>query len=415
MSETNVVEMIREGISLAKGNRPDEARAILSQVIQQDPKNEMALLWFAGVAKDPLESLETLQKVLNINPNHEHARSGIKQVRFQAGVAAAKNGKKAQARQLFLDSFQDNPRDENALMWLASVAETPEEAVKYLEKAQEINPKNDRIPTALEHYRKKIQTVRQSWQCPICETNLPSKPITCSSCGSILQLVDVENILRNGSADEEFVREGIKRMLNRVRSKPDFALHCYIGIAYLNIQQIREAIGQFQGALRLQAHEGLAAQIKVLENRLRHQENEARIQEEKKRAETRKVMIVDDSTTIRKLVSITLQRQQFMVIEASDGQEALEIIEQDGPPNLILLDIMMPGMDGYTLCKQLRGKKATANLPIIMLSGKDGLFNKMRGKMAGSTLYLTKPFEPQALLKVVQEYCRIPERELVGV
>jgi twitching motility two-component system response regulator PilG len=69
----------------------------------------------------------------------------------------------------------------------------------------------------------------------------------------------------------------------------------------------------------------------------------------------------------------------------------------------------MPGMDGYQLCRLLRQNADTTNIPIILLSGKDGFFSKVRGRMAGSTEYITKPFQPEGLLRVVERYCALEE------
>src|SRR5262249_7442585 len=117
------------------------------------------------------------------------------------------------------------------------------------------------------------------------------------------------------------------------------------------------------------------------------------------------VMVVDDSPTVRKLVSITMERKGHRVIGAADGYEAADRRRDQGTPDLILLDIAMPGLDGYQVCRFFRQNPATANLPIIMLSGKDGFFSKVRGRMAGSTDYVTKPFKPEALLELVEKYC----------
>ncbi len=117
------------------------------------------------------------------------------------------------------------------------------------------------------------------------------------------------------------------------------------------------------------------------------------------------VMIVDDSPTICKLVGMTLKRQGFKVTVAVDGMDALAKLN-DSVPDLILLDITMPRMDGYQLCKIVKGNSETKNVPVVMLSGKDGFFDKVRGRMAGSTDYITKPFEPQELVKTVKRHIK---------
>lgn len=115
------------------------------------------------------------------------------------------------------------------------------------------------------------------------------------------------------------------------------------------------------------------------------------------------VLVVDDSPTIRKVVELTLKREGIRVLSAADGLSALAIVA-DEAPDLVLLDIMLPRMDGYQICGIIRRNKDYKKLPIIMLSGKDGLFDKVRGKLAGSTEYITKPFDPAELVRVVRKH-----------
>jgi len=119
------------------------------------------------------------------------------------------------------------------------------------------------------------------------------------------------------------------------------------------------------------------------------------------------VIVVDDSPTVRKIVQLTLQREHIRVVTAGDGLSALAAVA-DEQPDLILLDIMLPRMDGYNICQVIRKNLAYRDLPIIMLSGKDGLFDKMRGKLAGSTEYITKPFDSAELVQTVKRHLDTP-------
>jgi twitching motility two-component system response regulator PilG len=122
------------------------------------------------------------------------------------------------------------------------------------------------------------------------------------------------------------------------------------------------------------------------------------------------VLVVDDSPTIRKVVELTLKREQIRVLGAADGLSALAMVA-DEKPDLVLLDIMLPRMDGYQICQIIRRNKDYKKLPIIMLSGKDGLFDRVRGRLAGSTEYITKPFDPNELVRVVRKHLtRKPSR-----
>lgn len=118
------------------------------------------------------------------------------------------------------------------------------------------------------------------------------------------------------------------------------------------------------------------------------------------------VLVVDDSPTIRKIVEITLKRQGVEVVSASSGVIALAAIANT-PPQLILLDIMLPKVNGYQICQIIRRNPAYRHIPVVMLSGKDGVFDKVRGKLVGATEYITKPFEPRDLLRVVQKYVKV--------
>src|SRR5436305_4850856 len=115
------------------------------------------------------------------------------------------------------------------------------------------------------------------------------------------------------------------------------------------------------------------------------------------------VLVVDDSPTVRKIVQMTLQREHIRVITASDGLSALTSVA-DEMPALILLDIQLPRMDGYHICQIIRKNLQFRQIPIIMLSGKDGLFDKMLGTLAGSTDYLTKPFDTVELVQTVKKH-----------
>lgn len=115
------------------------------------------------------------------------------------------------------------------------------------------------------------------------------------------------------------------------------------------------------------------------------------------------VLVVDDSPTVRKIVQMTLQRERIRVITVGDGLSALTSVA-DEMPAVILLDIQLPRMNGYQICQIIRKNLQFRQIPIIMLSGRDGLFDKMRGRLVGSTEYLTKPFDSVELVQTVKKH-----------
>ena len=117
-------------------------------------------------------------------------------------------------------------------------------------------------------------------------------------------------------------------------------------------------------------------------------------------------MIIDDSSTIRKSAEIFLKPFGCNVILAEDGFEAMsKIIENQ--PDIIFLDITMPRLDGYQACLLIKKNPVYQSIPIIMLSSKDGLFDKARGRMAGANDYLAKPFTAEGLLSVIRNQTRV--------
>lgn len=116
-----------------------------------------------------------------------------------------------------------------------------------------------------------------------------------------------------------------------------------------------------------------------------------------------KVMVIDDSNTIRKSAEIFLRPYGCQVIFAEDGFEAMSKIVEN-QPDIIFVDITMPRLDGYQACKLIKNNPIYQSIPVIMLSSKDGLFDKARGRMAGSNGYLTKPFTAEGLLSIIQSY-----------
>lgn len=117
-----------------------------------------------------------------------------------------------------------------------------------------------------------------------------------------------------------------------------------------------------------------------------------------------KIMVVDDSKTIRRTAETLLQREGFEVVTAEDGFEALAKIA-DHKPNIIFVDIMMPRLDGYQTCALIKNNAQFKSTPVIMLSSKDGLFDKAKGRIVGSDHYVTKPFSKVELLEAIQNYC----------
>ena len=119
-----------------------------------------------------------------------------------------------------------------------------------------------------------------------------------------------------------------------------------------------------------------------------------------------KVMVIDDSKTIRRTAETLLQKAGCTVITAIDGFDALAKIA-DSNPDIIFVDIMMPRLDGYQTCALIKNNSAFKSTPVIMLSSKDGLFDKAKGRIVGSDEYLTKPFSKEELLGAIRQHVHV--------
>ena len=116
-----------------------------------------------------------------------------------------------------------------------------------------------------------------------------------------------------------------------------------------------------------------------------------------------KVLVIDDSNTIRRSAEIFLKQGGHEVVLAEDGFDALAKVN-DYQPDLIFCDILMPRLDGYQTCAIIKRNAKFASVPVVMLSSKDGVFDKARGRMVGSQEYLTKPFTKDQLLQTVKQF-----------
>lgn len=417
MTDT-IVQLLRDGIAAAKAGNKPVTRKLLRQVVELDSQHEVAWLWLAGVAETPQQALDALERVLEINPSNERAKAGIKSARLQAAVSLAKTGHRGPAKALLERVVREDPRNETALLWLAGVTDDPDRAIEHLQAVLKINPNNTNAQSGIARLTPAVVAEVRHWDCPLCshQSNVPAQ--RCAACRAIIDLSQIEQLLTDFKVDTAKMERAIKR-LSSLPQSPDVVLH--EGLALFNLQRFDEAADKFQQVIRLQpANRSRTNLLNAVLRRMPaiHQQlvNMARESAQKT------VLVIDDSPTIRKVVSLALTPTEHRVLTAAGANDALEVIRKQGIPQLIFLDIMMPGMDGYELCKLLRQTAETSKIPVIMLSGKDGFFSKIRGRMCGASGYITKPFETRELLELVAKYCGvvpratqdIPEQQLVA-
>jgi twitching motility two-component system response regulator PilG len=403
MVRTDPVELLNEGIAAARsGDRP-RTQSLLRQVTELEPGNEVAWLWRAKSAETPEEVVDCLRRALAINPHNEVARSALPDALVRA--AAAHQADRPRARQFLFEATTFSPRHELAWMWRAGLADTPEEGADHLRTVLAINPQNAKAQAGLAKLEKQL-TPR--WKCPVCaHAESESSPL-CPACGCALTLAVPEAFDVPRAISRPAVEAAAKRLYAAARDGQTADGVFALGLAYLNLGFVDEATKTLRAAVRLPAAD--PAWKDQLARFTAHRAALARTGLTAAQSERKKpvVMVVDDSPTIRKLVSATLSAAGYRVSEADSGYAAADRIREDGPPAVFLLDVNMPGIDGFNLCKTFRGSAETAKVPVVFLTGKDGLFNKLRGQWAGAADYLTKPFDPQRLVAVIAGLAPVP-------
>ncbi len=249
------------------------------------------------------------------------------------------------------------------------------------------------------------RVIQPTLPCSFCNFENEVQAIACHGCMAVLTLADLEMLLANHHADKSVLRQAVERMESE-RSSREFgeAELTMLGIGHLNLRNLQYGYNYLHEASQLNPNNVvLGSQVNALLIRL----EEIKQQDEAHGSMTKgkTILVVDDSPTVRKLIAGKLEKCGHDVFCSNDGVEAMERLE-DLRPDLILLDITMPRMDGYQVCKLIRSNSVTKDVPVVMISGKDGFFDKVRGRMAGTSGYITKPFGPETLMKAVESYLK---------
>ncbi|WP_310599246.1 response regulator [Desulfobulbus sp.] len=257
-------------------------------------------------------------------------------------------------------------------------------------------------------------------KCYFCWAPLNKSASVCQYCRGHLAITR-ETLTQSGSADAGWLKQSHERYSRILGKHPRslIALYC-LALISVNSRNFQDALAYLDKAAKMAPDKALFAnQLKLLLDHLARQSVEEQPVSEKTATaavpvseetadvvaapEQKMILVVEDSSTTRKVISITLSRQGYRVVEAADGLEALSRISEERP-DLIMLDVILPKMDGYKILSIIKGNREFKDIPVIMLTSKDGFINKMKGKMAGSSAYLTKPFDPDMMIAEIRKY-----------
>ena len=336
---------LAEAVAAAKLGQRNLARKLLHEIVEKDTSNESAWLWIAALSEDRDLAFDALKRVLDINPNNRQALNALALSRLQESAR--------QNRLSATPPAQSAAAGKSATSASAAPPEPVAEA--------------------------------KAWTCPLCRAASGKVESRCPRCGAIVAITLPAEYAENKGVNDDAILEAIQLLLSRVSRHDDFQDRLRLALCYLNLNRSAEALPHLKQASRLNSEHGAVQRLlRSLTDR-------------------RLILAVDDSITVRKIVSITLERLGYRVLTASDGMQALARLNEE-VPDLVLLDITMPRMDGYQVCKVIKQNPFTRRIPVVMLSGKDGFFDKVKGRLAGATDYITKPFREATLAHAVEKY-----------
>lgn len=366
--------------ALAQADDRPAARAMLTQAAQVAPHLEGVWIALSELHDDPSQRLDALRRAVSLVPDRGELRSRLHETLLREAVLCAKTAKVSEARALFREASTINPSDARVWQALARLAEGPAETAAALKELIRVAPNT---PGARESLKKALAAHAQA------RAQEKHANDACKLWREAIALDESDADLWLGLAsvlsDEAEVRRAVETACRLNPAHPRAS-------AWLARLQQRPAPGPAPTARPTPVPPPVARPATPFVRPAAHA------------PARRTVMVVDDSATIRKILSMTLERAGYAVVAETDGERAIARLQQI-VPDLILLDITMPKLDGYEVCKHIRKDPRISHVPVVMLSGKDGFFDKVKGRMVGATEYLTKPFQAPAVLAVIASHC----------
>lgn len=315
----------------------------------------------------------------------------------------------------FLTDHRDNAE---GWVWYSRCSRNIESIEKTLNFAIKASP-ND--PSVLQEFEKLIFAKKSGHheklrRCPFCWTPIDLQAVQCGFCDGFLFIPRQAELPVLDDYRKAVYQAAVRRYQGILEDEPNINARFYLCMAQFNLQMPEDAAETLRRAVQAVPEKILLRnQLVLLEQHVLQAKAESPSSEVPENLETeaflpepeflseKRVLVVEDSRIARRVIVSFLEQNGFFAIEAEDGFQALGKLNAERP-DLVLLDIILPKMDGYKVLSSIRSIPEFKDLPVIMLTSRDGLISKMKGKLAGSTAYLTKPFDPEALLKTIGQY-----------
>jgi len=356
--------------------------------------------------------------LLEVSKIKDERKSDLEESGEDLLAAAIEKAEKQQYKEAHTELVQYLKKNRNnavAWIWYSRIQGNVEIMKKALKMAANLDPNSALVKEENEKFTSVYGQLTDDVvrKCYFCWAPLNKNTTTCRYCRGHL-IISRETLAQSGTALPsclETARERYTRILNKY-PRSLASLYC-LGLININSRNFQDALAYLDKAAKMAPDKALFTnQLKLLLDHLAQQSEEEQpspkevpeeVAETPEATDQKMILVVEDSSTTRKVISITLSRQGYRVVEAADGLEALSKISEERP-DLIMLDVILPKMDGYKILSIIKGNKEFKDIPVIMLTSKDGFINKMKGKMAGSTAYLTKPFDPDKMIAEIQKH-----------
>ena len=322
------------------------------------------------------------------------------------------------ARDILTRILKNQPQNYKGWLWYSRIAENKKSIELALKNAAKIAPEDPEVAVEIKNLEQAQKSFAkgQFFRCAFCWLPLEEGTQKCPGCGSYLSIND--QLLRSASLkNTNILKKAVERYAKVIERENNPKAHYTLSLAHLNLENWEDALTHLDKATKLApTKESYSQQLQILLSHMasnkaiasknmlsqENQSNQTGISGESI-IRKNKILVVEDSTTTRKVISITLSRNGYEIIEAGDGLEALSKLNEI-KPDLVLLDIILPKMDGYKILSIIKENSEFEEIPVILLTSKDGILNKVKGKVAGSAAYLTKPFDPAQLVETIERY-----------
>jgi len=321
------------------------------------------------------------------------------------------------AQKKLVEFLKFHPRSHMGWLWYSRVISNLKAIETALKNARLIAPNDPEVIAETE----KIDIAgvaagaERIRRCPFCWCPMDIKNLKCRYCRTY-QYFTKQLFTSAKASNNKILTQAVDRYVKVTARENNPKAHFYLSMAYLNLGQWEKGLDQLHKTVELAPDISIYSdQLRELMNHLASRQSPFERENVGKENESAsgsanlvgqpksRILVVEDSPTTRKVITITLSQHGYETIEARDGLEALSRLNETCP-DLILLDIILPKMDGYKVLSFIKESPEFKDIPVIMLTSKDGFLNKAKGKFSGSAAYLTKPFDPEELVETIENH-----------